>query len=45
LDKATQEEAAQFILQPQYYTDNFQNICEGNITNALSSCGKELPCS
>ena len=28
LHKATQETAAQFILQPQY-TDNPQNICEG----------------
>jgi len=28
LHKATQEAAAQFILQPQY-TDNPQNICEG----------------
>jgi len=26
--KATQEAAAQFILQPQY-TDNPQNLCEG----------------
>jgi len=28
MHKATQEVAAQFILQPQY-TDNPQNICEG----------------
>jgi len=41
LDKATQEEASQFILQPQH-TDNFP---QGAITNALQSCRKELPCS
>jgi len=41
LDKATQEEAAQFILQPQH-TDNCR---QGVITNALQSCCKELPCS
>jgi len=37
LDKVTQKAAAQFILQPQC-TDNFQNICERVITNALQSC-------
>ena len=42
--KLIQKEAAQFLLQPQY-TDSFQNICEGVITNAFQSCSKELPCS
>jgi len=38
LDKVPQEVAAQFILQPQYeYAYNFQDICEGVITNALQS--------
>jgi len=44
LDKVTKEAAAQSILQPQY-TDNFQNIREGVITNALKIWSKELPCS
>ena len=41
LHKATQEAAAQFILQPQY-TNNSQNICEMVITNALQSCSKGI---
>ena len=41
LHKSTHEAAAQFILQPQYNTDNPQNICEGVITNAFQSCSKE----
>jgi len=41
LHQATQEEAAQFVFQPQF-TDNFQNIRWGGLTNALQSCNKEL---
>ena len=42
--REVEEEAAQFILQPQYLNYS-QNICEGVITNALESCSKKFPCS